>query len=175
MMYTFIVALVVIVLLIAMALVVRRPDSANSVEELISHLHPVNLEAFRNLTSRETDLFLAEQLSRAAAAGARRARAQAAIGYLLRMFHNAGVLIRIGDLGRGSDQADAAAALANHAIYARIRTASEIVRWIVVYAIPAFTPLTTAAAHEYLELRTRLAGYSVFWQPAYASRLTSSM
>jgi len=170
-----VVGIVAIALLIAIAILVRRPDSANSVEELISHLQPVNVDAFRNLTSRETDVFLAERLPRGAIAGARRERAQAAIRYLLRMFHNAGVLIRIGDLGRRSDQADDAAALANHAIYARIRTASAIVRWIVVYAVPAFTPLTTGAADEYVELRTRLAGYSVFWQPAYASRLTSSM
>ena len=173
----YVTASVVVVLLVAVAfvMIVRRPDSAVAIEDLIARLRPVDLELFRNLTSPRTDKFLRERLQWTDLVRARRARARAALEYLYRMFGNAGVLIRIGDLGRASELADSATALANQAIRARMRTAIEISRWTMAYLVPAFTPIDTGAIDDYAELRTRLSSYSLFWQPAQASRLASSM
>lgn len=166
---------VLIILAVAVVAVVRLPDSAVSVEDLIGRLRPVDLELFRNLTSRETDRFLRERLAWIDLARARRARARAALGYLFRMFGNAGVLIRIGDMGRDSQLSEAATSLANQAIHARIKTSLGICRWATAYVIPTFTPIDAGTIDDYAELRTRLSSYSLFWQPAQASRLASSM
>jgi hypothetical protein len=174
---TYLTASVVAVVLVTVAfiVVVRRPDSADSIDQLIGRLRPVNLELFRNVTSLETDRFLRERLRWTDLVRARRARARAALDYLYRMFGNAGVLIRIGDLGRTSELSEAATSLANQAVRARLKTAIEISRWTLAYLIPTFSPVGGGAIDDYAELRTRLSSYSLFWQPAQASRLAASM
>jgi hypothetical protein len=168
-------AIVILILLVGAEMVVRHPQRGIAVEDLIARLRPVDAELFRNLTSRETSEFLTRRLHFLALVRARRLQARAALDYLLRMFQNAGILVRVGDAGRSSELAEAAAALADHAVRVRVMTAMSIAQWSMVYAVPVYVPESTRALKDYLELRLRLAGYSMSWQPALTSRLASSM
>ena len=165
----------ILVLLAAAEVAVRHPNRGIAVEDLIARLRPVDAALFQNLTSKETDEFLTRRLHFSALLRARRLQARAALEYLHRMFRNAGILVRVGDAGRSSDLAEPAADLANHAVRVRIMTAMSIVQWSMVYAFPVYAPETTRALKDYLDLRLRLAGYSMSWQPALTSRLANSM
>ena len=166
---------VILILLVGVEILVRRPQRGMAVEDLIARLRPVDVDLFRNLTSKETGDFLTRRLSFLGLVRARRLQARAAVDYLRRMFQNAGVLVRVGDAARTSDLAESAAALADHAVWVRLMTAMSIVQWSMFYAFPIYAPASTRALKEYLELRLRLAGYSMSWQPALTSRLASSM
>ncbi len=120
--------ILVVVSLLALAFflyhAVRGGGAAvRDITELQGKTQPVDLLAFRNLTSPAEELYLRQHLPARDFRSVQRQRLRAAIAYLDCVSANAAVLLRLGEAARRSPNpqvADAGLALVNHALRVRL-------------------------------------------------------
>lgn len=101
-------AVLTLTLFVLRSVGVSRPVGDEA--ELSRRIQPVDLEAFRNLTDPEEEEFLRENLPTTAFRAIQRQRMRAAIEYVGGVFHNAGVLLQLGQAARRSPDARVAEA-----------------------------------------------------------------
>jgi hypothetical protein len=98
----------ILVLLAALALAgfllqIRNKQLAPGGEaNLGERLHPVDLEAFRNLIDPEEERYLRDNLPIGKFRGIQRQRLRAAVDYLAGVSHNAAILLQLGQIARRS-------------------------------------------------------------------------
>jgi hypothetical protein len=100
-----------------------RGATVNDIAELHGKTQPVDLHAFRNLTSPVEEQFLREQLSSREFRWIQRQRLLAAIAYLDCVSHNSAVFLRLGEAARRSPNpqvSDAGLLLFNDALRVRL-------------------------------------------------------
>ncbi len=100
----FIVSFVVCAFVVLFGAVLRRSRHAV--------LRPLDVAAFHTLMSREDELFLREHLSRSAFFRLKRERVRVSLKYVDRIAGNAAAVIRLGEMGRSSQDSEVAASAA---------------------------------------------------------------
>jgi hypothetical protein len=111
----------------------------SEVSELTRQIVPVDLEAFRNLTDPSEEEFLRSNLSPAQFRAIQRERLRASIDYLGGVSRNAGILLQLGQLARGSPDeriAEAGRRLTDDALRTRLYSMMAIGKLGVRYVFP---------------------------------------
>jgi uncharacterized protein (DUF433 family) len=104
-------------------LVLDDHPHVRSTRELMVKSRPVDIDAFRNLVSRDEEEFLRSHLSRADFRQVQRMRLKAALEYARRTSYNAALLLQLARLSRNApspEAAKAAAQLADDALQMRV-------------------------------------------------------
>jgi hypothetical protein len=148
---------VILRLAVTQSLQVRR--SAN----LSVSIHPINIEAFRNLINPEEDHYLRDRLTAAQFRVVRRERLRAMAAYVQVAGGNATALVRIGEAalaGGDARVAEAARRLVNDALMLRRNTTVALVRIYLALAWPTsgFAAARVADRYERLNGAAMLLG-----------------
>jgi hypothetical protein len=131
--------------------VIRTP------RDLRANLRPLDLQAFRNLTSLTEDEYLRSVLPRSEYRKVQRARLRTALAYISCAAENAAVLVRLGEAVRQSGDlalAEAGEKLVNSAIRLRIYAFRTTIKLRLGTVLPAVRPTSSRLAESY-ELMTR--------------------
>lgn len=146
----------VLALALFLFLAVRgRGAAINDVSELQGKTQPVDLLAFRNLTSPLEEQYLREHLPPRELRAVQRQRSLAAIGYLDCVSANAAVLLRLGDAARHSSNpqiADAGLALMNYALRVRLYALPTRLHFYLAYLFPGLQASPAAVSDSYEKL-----------------------
>ena len=78
----------------------RQHRPAPDLHALEQYMRPLDLAAFRNLIDHDEEVYLRAQLPAAAFRSIQRQRMRAALEYVGRTAHNAGILLRAGETAR---------------------------------------------------------------------------
>jgi hypothetical protein len=117
-----------------------------------NRVHPVDIEAFRNLIDPTEEQFLRANLSRADFKRVQRERLRVAIEYISGAASNAAVLIRMGEAARLSPEsaiAEAGAKLVESGIRLRLYAVQAIARLYLGIAFPGARISTVGLAENY--------------------------
>jgi hypothetical protein len=131
----FVVAFVVCAFVVLFGAVLRRSRHAA--------LRPLDVAAFHTLMSREDELFLREHLSRSAFFRLKRQRIRVSLKYVDRIAGNAAAVIRLGEMGRNSQDPEIVQSAA------RI---SELATEIRLQCLLAFAKLGMEFAFPWMQL-----------------------
>lgn len=166
--------------MMAVLLLAVRGQSATvgDLREVEACTHPVDLEAFRNLTDPEEERYLRERLAPAEFRAVQRERLRAALGYIERAAHNASILLRVGEAARANadpEIARAAADLVESALRLRLYAllAEGLLRAHILVPGARWSPARVAA--DYQGLRERVARLSRLQLPAQAGRISAAL
>ena len=152
--------ILVIISVIALAsfllLAVRgRGAVVSNTSELQGKTHPIDLLAFRNLTSPVEEQYLREHLPPRTFRSVQRQRLLAAIAYLDCVSDNAAILLRLGEVARRSPNpqvAEAGLLLVNNALQVRFYAFSARVRFGVAFVFPGLQASPSAVSDSYEKL-----------------------
>jgi hypothetical protein len=141
-----------------------RGTAVNDISELEGKTQPVDLLAFRNLTSPVEEQYLREHLPRPVFRSVQRQRLLAAIAYLNCVSANAAVLLRLGEAARRNPNlqvADAGLRLVNHALRVRLYVLPARLRFYVAFLFPELsaTPAAVSESYEKLTGTVQRLGY----------------
>jgi hypothetical protein len=126
-------------LIVILSLTVSRSLQVSAQASLASQIHPLDIEAFRNLADPLEDDYLRRCLPASEFRMVRRARLRALAAYVQTAGRNAAVLVRIGQNALASSDgttAEAAAQLINQALLLRRYAALALLRIYVALAWP---------------------------------------
>ena len=136
--------------LIALAFVVvfailaaRRTKDLRDVDQALTTIQSLDIEAFRNLVDPEEEVFLRARLPAREFRKVKRERARAALAYVKALSHASLQIARFGDAAqRSPDPAIAASGrqIANSAVYLRLRALEASVQLTLSAAFPGFGP-----------------------------------
>ena len=147
----------IVALALFLFLAVRgRGATVNDITELKGKTQPVDLLAFRNLTSPVEEQYLREHLPPREFRSVQRQRLLAAIAYLDCVSINAAVLLRLGEAARRSPEpqiAEAGLLLVNNALRVRVYALSARLQFYVAYVFPGLQA-SPAAISDYYEKLT---------------------
>jgi hypothetical protein len=107
--------------------------------DLSQQVRAVDLEAFRNLTDPAEERYLREHLPAANFREIQRKRLRAAIEYVVGVYHNAGILLSVGQAARQNPDpliAEAARNLVDEALRLRLSSVHSIARLWVRFVFP---------------------------------------
>ena len=150
----------------------------SDVRQLASRSRTVNIEAFRRLHDSSDMQFLQTRLRGAELRRLQRLRSRAELEYLTAIFHNAAILIRIGDLARQTSREDLSAAgerLIRAAVQVRWLAAMAMSRQVLGYIWPSNSLASHTIADHYELLRDRLAAVALIECPADSSRVCAAL
>jgi hypothetical protein len=141
-----------------------RGASINDVTELQGKTQPVDLLAFRNLTSPAEEQYLREHLPPREFRSVHRERLLAAIAYLDCVSANAAVLLRLGEAARRSPNpqiSEAGLVLVNNALRVRLYATSARLRFYLAFVFPGLpsSPAAVSDSYEKLTGTVRRLGY----------------
>lgn len=146
----------IIFLLCLLAIVRRGRLHSRQLEDLPARLHPVDVDAFRNLVDPAEQSYLRAHLTKGFAA-LHRLRMRAASRYVLSVFHNARLLLHVGvEASRNSDPqvAEAGRRLVDSALRLRWYALLALIRLYAGMALPGLQLSPTALADLYQQLNT---------------------
>lgn len=156
---------------------VKRDSTVLDPKLLPNRLRRVDFLAFQNLMNEADTQFLRQNLTRRDFRRVQRARILAAIGYLAAINHNAGLLVRLGDIARRDPEpgiAKRGALLMSTAIAVRAHCFRMFFRFGIQIVFPS--PISTSVGRlrdDYAALREHLAGLSLVQDPLAGSRAAS--
>lgn len=150
----------IVISLVALAfflfLAVRgRAAAIHDISELQGKTQPLDLLAFRNLTSPVEEQYLREHLPPRDFRSLQRQRLLAAIAYLNCVCDNAAVLLRLGEAARRSPNpqiAEAGLVLVNNALRVRLYALPVRLRFCVAYLFPGLQASSAALSDNYERL-----------------------
>ncbi len=141
---TLVFVLIAFVLLLAFAyLATRRTRDLQDVDNALTTIRLLDIEAFRNLVDPEEEVFLRANLPAREFRRIKRERVQAALAYLKALSQVSLQFARFGDVAqRSPDPAIAASGrrIANSATYLRLRTLDARLQLTLAAAFPGFGP-----------------------------------
>ena len=150
----------------------------SDVRQIVGRSRPVNVAAFRQLQDPRDTAFLRRQLSDAAFRKVQRLRARAEMEYLLDIFYNSAILVRVGDLARATAQPELVSAgtqLLNAAIEIRLHAAAAILRAGVHCVWPLGLRSDEPVIGQYELLRDRVAAIALMQAPTESSRVAAAI
>ena len=136
----------------------RRKDLAN-LDQALTTIHSLDVEAFRNLVDPKEEAFLRARLPAAEFRRIKRERVRAALAYVKALSHASLQFARFGDAARRSpDPAIAASGrqIANSAIYLRLRALDASVQLTLAAAFPGLAPRPLPSLLDHYERATYL-------------------
>jgi hypothetical protein len=141
-----------------------RGPAVHDISELQGKTRPVDLLAFRNLTSPAEEQYLREHLPPRDFRSVQRQRLLAAIAYLDCLSDNAAVLLRLGEAARrspNSQVAEAGLLLVNNALRVRLYAFSARVRFYIAFLWPGLqaSPAAVSDCYEKLTGTVQRLGY----------------
>lgn len=150
----------IVISLVALAfflfLAVRgRAAAIHDISELQGKTQPLDLLAFRNLTSPGEERYLREHLPPRDFRSIQRQRLLAAIAYVDCVSDNAAVLLRLGEAARRSPDpqiAEAGLLLVNNALRVRLYAVPIRLRFYVAYLFPGLQASSVALSDTYEKL-----------------------
>ncbi|MFZ0319309.1 MAG: hypothetical protein WAL56_09295 [Candidatus Sulfotelmatobacter sp.] len=161
---------VILRLAVSQSLQVKRNSN------LATTIRPIDVEAFRNLSSPAEDYYLRQRLPGVKFRMVRRVRLRAMAGYIQAAAENAAVLVRVGEaaLATGDPRvAEAARQLVDQALLLRRNTALALARIYVALA----WPYSTFAAVRVIDRYEQVSGSAMLLgrlqNPALAVRLSA--
>lgn len=162
-----------VILLLSVKQTLRSRRSTN----LIGAIQPIDVEAFRNLTSPAEDEYLRRSLSPTQFRRVRRERLRAVVAYIHVVAENAGALVAVGESALASGDAklaDPARALVNDALLLRRNATVAMARIYIALAWPnsGFAALPVADRYEQLSGTAMLLGR--LQNPAMPVRLSAT-
>jgi hypothetical protein len=174
------VTVVTLLALVAVLMLATRGhgETISSVEQLSAVSLPVDLDAFRNLTSISDEEYLRRSLSPRAFRKVQRAREIAAFDYVRRVAHNSAILMRLGEGAQTSSNADLVAAgaqLANDAFHTRVLALSAMAVIVIRIVLPQLRISSAGIGDRYAATRTRVVAFGRIEQPTLASRIEASL
>ena len=141
---TLVFVLIALALLVVFAtLAARRTKDLRDVDQALTTIQSLDIEAFRNLVDPEEEAFLRARLPEREFRRVKRERAWAALAYVKALSHASLQFARFGGAAqRSSDPAIAASGrqIANSAIYLRLRALDARVQLTLSAAFPGFGP-----------------------------------
>jgi hypothetical protein len=156
------IALILVLFSLMALLYVVRLARGNSIkiaaDELFLSIRPVDIRAFRNLVDPVEEDFLHSRLSPADFRAIHRERLLAAVDYVKGVAHNAGVLIKMGEMARLSADATIAQAgekLVADSLQLRLYAFQSIARLYIAILLPRVQVRSARIAEGY-ESMTRL-------------------
>jgi hypothetical protein len=146
--------------------------------ELTQQIRPVDLDAFHNLMSLEEEEFLRTHLAPRMFRKTQRRRIRAAMGYVSGVATNAVILLRVGELARGSSDPDIPAAgqeLVEAASRLRVYSILVLAKLSFAVVLPG-VPLSAAGiADGYKDVSRRLDQLSRLRVSSGASRISATL
>ena len=174
-----ILALFGLLMMVVLLLAVRGQSVAvHDLQELEGRTHPVDLEAFRNLTDPQEEKYLKEHLAPSDFRAIRRERSQAALGYVGRVAENAAILLRMGEAARRNadpEVAREAAEIVDSALRLRMYSLAAMVLLQARILLPGGSWSPAGVATGYQGLRDRVARLSRLQAPAQAGRISAAL
>ncbi len=160
------------ILLLSVKQTLQNRQSVN----LTGSIHPIDVEAFRNLTNPAEDEYLRRCLTPAQFRRVRRERLLALVAYVHLVAENAGVLVAVGEsalAGGDARLADPARALVNDALLLRRNATMAMARIYIALAWPnsGFAAARVADRYEQLSGTAMLLGR--LQNPAVPVRLSA--
>ena len=148
-----------------------------TLDDIGAATHPVDLQAFQNLTDPAEDEFLRARLPAAEFRQVQRMRLRAAVEYVRRTANNAAVLLRIGEAMRDADPAlaEIGRQIANAALRLRVNAILVLAVLYVRICFPSVTAPVEQVATRYDELRTQFGRLARAQRPAQAGHLLSAL
>jgi hypothetical protein len=140
-------------------LALRRRNDLRGLDQAMSALRSLDIEAFRNLVDPEEDKFLRTMLAPKEFNKIRRARVQAALAYVKALSDASLQFARVGGVAqRSADPAIAASGrqIANSATSLRMRTLEASASLLVSAAFPSFGPRPLPSLLEQYDRATHL-------------------
>ena len=147
-------------------------------EQLLGRTCHVDLAAFRNLINPEEDAYLTAHLPRIAAWRVRRARYLAASDYVRLTAHNAGILIRLAQTARHSNQvhiSEAGRQLLTLALHTRVLAGVTMVQLYIAWLLPFWRPSVRYVAEAYTGVRAAFESVVIWQRPDLAGRLREAV
>lgn len=142
-------------------------------DEFEKELRVVNLRAFQNLTAPGEMAFLRSRLSSSEFRKSQRLRMRAAMTYLSTVGHNAGILIRIGELAQQCPDgrvADAGQELTAAALRTRMLVIAAYARVLPAWLFPSLEPAQCSSLFaRYALLRDELTYLVSLQHPGHAT------
>ena len=172
----FIVIAAVLALGVILRLAVTQRLQARPNASPAAIVHPIDLEAFRNLIDPAEDEYLRRALPPARFRKVRRQRLYATAAYVQDAAANANVMARIGEaaLANGNPQTlEAAQELVNQALLVRRNTALALVRIYVAMAWPSYGLTAVRVADHYDRLSSSAMLLGRLQNPAIAVRISA--
>ncbi len=149
------VVIAVLSLAIVLRLAVARSLQVSARTSLAAQIQPLDVEAFRNLTSPEEDEFLRRRLPATEFWRVRRTRLRAASAYVQTAGKNAAVLVRLGQTAiAAADPSTSRAAheLVDQALLLRRNCAFALIRIHIALALPVPNQAATTVLRGYEQL-----------------------
>ena len=167
-------------LVVALVIFAARGASAEvrSHEQLLGVTVAVDLAAFRNLVDQGEEEFLRTHLPAHEFEIVLRARERATLAYLKAVSHNAAVLLRLAETGRGSPDsavANAAHELAQNAIQLRLYCLLLIVRLQAAVIFPAIPHTAHSIVERYQRFTDDAVHFVALGDPAFTSRMSAAL
>ena len=147
-------------------------------EQLLGRTCPVDLPAFRNVINPDEDAYLTAHLPRTAVWRVRRARCLAACEYVQLTAHNAGILIRLAQTAKNSDQVrirEAGRQLLTLALQTRMLAGVAIVQLYIAWLLPFWQPSVRSVTEAYTGVRAALESVVIWQRPDLAGRLREAV
>jgi hypothetical protein len=174
-------AVLVVVAVLSLAIVLRlaaaRSLQVSAGSSLAGQIQPLDIEAFRNLTSPGEDEFLRRRLLAAEFRRVRRARLRAASAYVQAAGKNAAVLVRLGQtaLAAGDPSTSRAAhQLVDQALLLRRNCAFALIRIHIALALPVPNQAATTVLRGYEQLNGCALLLTRLQNPAAPVRISAS-
>lgn len=169
-------ALLAVILLLSYARKERL--AVRTVEQLMTHSMPVDLECFRNLIDRSEEEYLRANLPAQEFRSVQRARVRASLEYVHRTSHNAALLLRVGENARRNPDPDVARAgeqIVQSALQLRVYSVLTTALLYARILAPTARIGTTSFVERYERLRDRTAGLARLQVPATVSRVEAAL
>jgi len=155
-----------------------RSRAIADVRDLPLQTRPVDLTAFRNLIDPGEEEFLRAHLAGQDFRRIQKQRTLAAIAYVHSAFHNAAVLLRVGEAGRRSPDpqvSTAAQQLVNTAMRLRFYAALALLKLYAATLVPWARVSPLAVVEAYQQLTSVVSHLTRLQHPARAIRITASL
>jgi hypothetical protein len=178
-MITFIFSIFVAILLLTIALLLRRrAHPSNALEALVSQTRAVDIDAFRNLVDPDEERYLRRQLSAREFRSIHRERMMAATEYVRTASHNAMILMRLGEATRRHPDPEIARTgqeLVNNATQLRLYSLLAMAKLYTVICFPNAALSLGAMADRYERVSSLAARVGRMQDPVRAARLFAAM
>ena len=170
-------AALIVLLLVAVGLLVLvrgQRQRVTSLDDLTGRTQPVDMRAFQNLISPVETQFLRDSLPPVQFRIVQRQRTLGAAEYVRRISHNAGVLIRLGQLARANPDpqiAAAAHAMVERAAQVRMTSALVLAKLYIYSVLPVLPFGVEDIFGAYGRLTESALLFTRLQRPAFAGRV----
>jgi hypothetical protein len=179
-MMSLVVVLAVVLIATAVLMLAAHGHSAEvtSIDQLAKLARPVDLDAFRNLVSRDDEDFLRRTLPALQYWRVERARMRALFEYVSRIAHNSALLMRLGQAGQRSSASELVGAgeeLANIAFQMRVLclVAMPVILLRIILPQLRISPATLGDTYE--RTRDRATSFGRLQHPAAGARAEAAL